>query len=51
MEHNYISQTTRIILVYKKKCYDWKPVFTVSKLLLIIKMIELFDKLLNDFSF
>ena len=50
MDHDYISQTTRIILVYKKKCYDWKPVCTVSKLL-IIKMIELFGKLLNDFSF
>ena len=50
MEHNYISQTTRITVVYKKKCDNWKPVYTVSKLP-IIKMIELFDKLLNDFSF
>ena len=50
MEHSYISQTIRTTLVYKKKCYDWKPVYTVSKLL-IIKMIELFDKLLNDFLF
>ena len=50
MEHNYISQTTRIALVHMKKCYDWKPVYTVSKLM-IVKMIELFDKLLNDFSF
>ena len=50
MEHNHISQTTRITLVYKKKYYDWKPAYTVIKLL-IIKMIELFDKLLNDFSF
>ena len=50
LEHNYISHTTRITLVYNKKCYDWKPVYTVSKLL-SIKMIELFDKLLNIFSF
>ena len=50
MEHSYISQKTRITLVYKKKCYDWKPIYTVSKLL-IINMIELFDKLLNDFLF
>ena len=46
MEHSYISHTTRITLVHKKKCYDWKPVHTVSKLL-----IESFDKLLNNFSF
>ena len=51
MEHSYISQTTRITLVNKKKCYDWKHAYTVSKLL-IIKMIDLFDKLLpNDFLF
>ena len=50
MEQSFISQTTRITLVYKKKCYDWKPVYTVSKLL-IIKMIELFNILLNNSSF
>ena len=38
MEHSYISQKTRIKIVYKMKCYDWKPAYTVNKLL-IIKMI------------
>ena len=41
MEHSRISQTTRITLVYQKKCYDCKPAYTDSKLL-IIKMIEFF---------
>ena len=50
MERSYISHTTTIALVYKRKWYDWKPIYTVSKLL-IIKMIELFDKLLNELSF
>ena len=50
MKYSYISQAARITLAYKKKCYDWKPAYTVSKLL-IITMIELFDKLLNKFSF
>ena len=50
MKYSYISQATRISFAYKKKYYDWKHAYTVSKLL-IITMIELFDKLLNNFSF
>ena len=47
MEHSYISQATRITFIYKKKYCDWKPVYTFNKIL-IIKMIELSEKLLND---
>ena len=50
MKYSYISQATRITLAYKRKCYDWKPAYTASKLL-IVTMIELFDNLLNNFSF
>ena len=50
MEHSYISLTTELQLCIRRNAMTRNLyIYTVSKLL-IMKMIELFDKLLNEFS-